>query len=275
MASLGMSGPNQAALPTSAPNGRPAARGREWPRLQDVVRRTGKALALLSCRRYRRGLVHGVAAAIEHSHLAPLDARTVVDAGANRGQFALLAAEIFPRARILAFEPLSRPVKRFRRVLGDEPRVEIHPVGLGSREERLAVNVTARDDCSSLRRVTSAQLDLAAGSRVVGSEWADVLPLTRFLDPHGIARPALLKIDVQGYEREVLDGAAPLLPHFDAVYVEVSFRELYAGQALAGELLDRLCIEGFVLHGVHNLVADALGRPVQADLDVRRPPCRR
>jgi hypothetical protein len=45
-------------------------------------------------------------------------------------------------------------------------------------------------------------------------------------------RPVLLKIDVQGFELEVLQGATDLLPHIDAVYVEASYVELYEGQAL-------------------------------------------
>lgn len=275
MVSLGVLDRPHGAPPASRSDGVPARLGRRWPGVANLARRTGKALALLAHSRYRRALRHGVAAAIEHRHLAELDARTVVDVGANHGQFTLLAAEIFPRARILAFEPLRAPVKRFRAALGDEPRVEIHRFGLGSRAQRLEVNVTARDDCSSLRGITSAQLDLSAESRVVDSEWVDVLPLPHFLEPDDIVRPALLKIDVQGYEREVLEGAAPLLRRFDVVYVEASFRELYVGQALADEVSAFVCAQGFALHGTHNLVRDGAGDAVQADLDFRRTPWRR
>lgn len=242
--------------------------------VRDGQRRVLKALALFPNRRFRRALNHGVAAAIEHRHLTSLAARTVIDVGANRGQFALLAAESFPEARILAFEPLSEAARGFARVLGGEPRIELHRVALGRREGRMPLNVTARDDCSSLLGITPAQLELAPGSQVVRTEWVEVAPLTRFLHQTEIVRPALLKIDVQGYEGEVLEGARPLLPHFDAVYVEASFRELYAGQTLVGRIFKLLQGEGFRLNQLCNLVCDHRSEPIQADFDFRRKPWR-
>jgi len=243
--------------------------------LTDAWRRAIKALALLSTPRFRRALRHGVAAAIEHRHLASLAARTVVDVGANRGQFALLAGELFPGARVIAFEPLAAARRRFRTVLRDEGRIELHSVALGRVEVKLPLNVTARDDCSSLLPVTPAQRLLTPRANVIRQEWVTVAPLTRFLHAEEIETPALLKIDVQGYEAEVLAGARPLLPCFDAVYIEASFRELYAGQALSDRIIDLLHTAGFELQQICNPLSDARGELVQADFDFRRGPCRR
>ena len=74
----------------------------------------------------------GVAAAIEHeSLLKTLDFATVVDIGANRGQFALVARRCFPAARIIAFEPLAGPAERFRTALGGDPLITLHQVAIG------------------------------------------------------------------------------------------------------------------------------------------------
>jgi hypothetical protein len=78
--------------------------------------------------------------------------------------------------------------------------------------------------------------------------------------------PALLKIDVQGYELAVLHGCASLLPRFSHVYIECSFVELYAGQALAAEVIEHLSDHGFDLRGVYNVQYDPLGCALQADL---------
>ena len=72
------------------------------------LRKCGKALRLVRTPRFRKAMWKGVAATIEHrgclSRYAP---RTVVDIGAHKGQFALLALEIFPSARVYSFEPLT------------------------------------------------------------------------------------------------------------------------------------------------------------------------
>ena len=129
------------------------------------------------------------------------------------------------------------------------------------------MHLATRTDSSSL---------LALGARqkaIYGMEESGVLrvPIKR-LDaclPTPLPRPVLLKIDVQGFELEVLKGATGMLPHIDAVYVEASYVELYEGQALHEEI-ERFLIEaGFTLDGRFNTHIHQ-GEPVQADLLFRR-----
>jgi hypothetical protein len=76
---------------------------------------------------------------------------------------------------------------------------------------------------------------------------------------------SLLKIDVQGFEGAVLRGAGELLEHLQYVYCELSFRELYAGQCLADEVIEWLRSAGFGLSAINNLTYDKSSLPVQAD----------
>ena len=85
------------------------------------------------------------------------------------------------------------------------------------------------------------------------------------LDPKDIKRPALIKLDVQGFERQALEGCRSLLLMFSNVYVECSFVELYAGQSLAHEVISFLDEFGFVLVGVYNLSYDKKGVAIQGD----------
>src|SRR6186713_954646 len=89
-----------------------------------------KLLSVLAQPDYRAAFLRGrVAAAIEHgSILKSLNFNTIVDIGANRGQFSLAARHYFPQARIIAFEPLAGPATLFRTVLGNDPRVTLHQV---------------------------------------------------------------------------------------------------------------------------------------------------
>lgn len=88
---------------------------------------------------------------------------------------------------------------------------------------------------------------------------ADALPAA------DIEAPALLKLDVQGFELQALAGCEPLLDRFAWVYVECSFVELYAGQAFADEVIAWLRERSFSLRGVFNMTYDAKGVALQAD----------
>ena len=93
--------------------------------------------------------------------------------------------------------------------------------------------------------------------------------VTRLSDalPAGvIAALALLKLDVQGFELQaLLWGCADVLARFAWVYVECSFMELYAGQALADAVIAWLRERGFVLGWVYRMDYDGEGQAVQAD----------
>jgi len=92
-------------------------------------------------------------------------------------------------------------------------------------------------------------------------------PLGDFLQPSQMGARNLLKIDVQGFELEVLKSAETLLPLFDWVYVECSYVPLYEGQALANEIISYLEACGFRLSGQYNpSYARVGGGLLQADL---------
>jgi len=235
-----------------------------------------KAVRLARVARWRAGVRQGVAATIEHGALARLDPapRTVVDIGANRGQFALFAAELFPEATIHAFEPLAGPADRFERVFRGEARVHLHRVAVGAQSGRAAIHVSARADSSSLLPITERQTAVFPGTEEVATREIAVATLADRLDAAAIAAPALLKIDVQGFERQALEGCETLLDRIDTVYIECSFVELYAGQALADEIVGWLRDRGFALAGIHNLTVGRDGEAIQADFLFRRAPAR-
>jgi FkbM family methyltransferase len=229
------------------------------------LRKLAKVLANAG---YRESLRRaGVAAAIEHEALLKtLDFTTVVDIGANRGQFALVARHCFPDARIIAFEPLAAAAGRFRNALRGDSLVTLHQVAIGPAKEEATMHVTAEDDSSSLLPITALQQSLSTGTREVATATVQVEMLSDRIKDDDLKSPALLKIDVQGYELAVLHGCATLLTGFSHVYIECSFVELYKGQALAAEVIDHLGDHGFDLRGVYNVQYDPRGCALQADL---------
>lgn len=177
---------------------------------------------------FARALLTGTAAGMEHRRLLQsLDCRHVVDIGVNRGQFSLVARYCFSDARIISFEPLPGPAGKFRRVFSEDANVMLHEVAIGPDMGEVTMHVSAADDSSSLLPINSLQDKLFPGTAEARAQQVRVAPLREFIDPEEITGPALLKIDVQGYELEVLRGCEDMLDRFAYVYVECSFMELY------------------------------------------------
>jgi FkbM family methyltransferase len=210
-----------------------------------------------------------VAASAEHANLL-MELRkdnmcSVIDIGANRGQFALAARNAFPDAKIISFEPLSEPARIFRRVFQNDPLVTLHEMALGQEIGEMVIHVSKADDSSSLLPISNLQNELFHGTGEKEVRRIRVKPLEAVLCESDILSPALLKMDVQGFEKEVLLGCETLLSLFSYVYVECSFIELYIGQSLAHEVIAFLHNHGFGLSGIYNMSYDGNGLAVQGD----------
>ena len=236
------------------------------------MRRSSKLIAILRVAPYRTALVrHWVAATVEHADaLGELKLRTVVDVGANRGQFTLFALHTFPAARIVSLEPLAAPAARFRRVFAKQQRVTLHNAALGPETGQSTMHVSGHDDSSSLLPITATQGQLFQGTGEVRTETVRTGPLSEFLDGSSIEEPALLKLDVQGYELEALRACGELLDKFTYVCVEASFIELYEGQVLADELVTWLRERGYEPILSYGAVSDEHGRTIQTDMLFKR-----
>jgi FkbM family methyltransferase len=239
--------------------------------LENRLRQGRKLLKLISSAGFRRGLRFGVAAAIEHrAVMQSIPMATLIDVGANVGQFSLLCRTERPTIWIHAFEPLSRPAEKYVRLFKDDARTVLHRCALGPEATATSMYVSGRDDSSSLLLITEEQTRFAPGTATIGTESIAVCRLDEILSEEDIIKPALLKLDVQGYELQALLGCGRLLDQIDFVYVEVSFVTLYLGQALADDVVQFLFSNGFSLAAVNNPVFDRGGRCMQADFLFRR-----
>lgn len=227
-----------------------------------------KLADILAVPAWRRALLrHRVAAGVEHAgvlrNLGPV--RTVVDIGANRGQFALAARHCFPDARIVSFEPLAGPAALYRAVFAGDERAMLIEAAAGPEPGEVSIHLSARDDSSSLLPITARQNALFPGTAEAGTASIRVVRLADEVPTADLVAPALLKLDVQGFELQALAGCEDLLDRFDWVYAECSFMELYAGQSLADEVIAWLRERGLRLAGVYHMAYDGDGRAVQAD----------
>lgn len=211
-------------------------------------------------------LRHGVAPSMDQAAmLRQLDFDLLLDAGANKGQFTLMATRVRPEARVHAYEPHPGESKTFRAIHGGNPKVVLHELALGETEGTADLIISKRTDSSSLLPAAKTLSDLFSGTEPSGDTCTvRVAPLDAFPLHWQSARRALLKIDVQGYELSVLKGAHQALKHCAYVYVESSDIVLYEGQALFDEVRAFLEGEGFVLKSrSHEDIID--GKLIQAD----------
>jgi FkbM family methyltransferase len=210
-----------------------------------MLRRATKALRLLPTPLYRKGLQRGVAAAIEHEVLLRgLDLKTVVDVGANKGQYSLLCRSLFPEARIFAFEPFDSQADRFSSVFDGDERTKLFRCAAGRIAEKKPLNIHEASDGASF---------LPLGANHVGTSTVEVARLDEALKPSDIEPDALLKLDVQGYEEAVIDGALGIIGRFRYIVCEVAFGRFLDGQVLAFEIIEQLSALGFVVTGANQV----------------------
>ena len=197
---------------------------------------------------------------------------TVLDVGANVGQYAALLRAAGYRGHILSVEPLDSAFAALSARAAKDPRWTALQNGVGEAPGTIDINISANSYSSSVLDINDAHLEAAPDSRYVGTQSIELTTVAQLVEQQGID-PArcLLKVDTQGYESQVLTGAAPILGKIAAVQLELSFVELYAGQALFDDHVTTLRGHGFELWSLDPGISDTDGRLLQCDGLFMRP----
>ena len=186
---------------------------------------------------------------------------SVLDIGANTGQFARALRRAKFDGDIVSVEPLSAAFDELREHTARDPRWTAQRAAVSDRPGTLTLNVAANSVSSSALPILDRHTVAAPASRYVTTENVVATTVDALVDEHGLVpETTLLKIDVQGYEQSVLDGAVETLPRFGAVRTELSLVPLYDGQALLPELVARLGEQGLELWFVEPGFTDPVTR---------------
>jgi FkbM family methyltransferase len=172
---------------------------------------------------------------------------TIIDVGANQGQFALATTRQYPDAKVISFEPVPEVFQKLRSNVGGKGNISIHNLALGAESGTIDFYVNNHSHASSALVISDRQkTEIPETSNTVKTQ-VRVEKLSDFLNVRQLKGPILLKLDVQGYEKNVLEGALSALPAIDFLVFEASFVHMYQGEPLFDEMHSFLKQNGFEL----------------------------
>jgi FkbM family methyltransferase len=194
--------------------------------------------------------------------LRALDIATVLDIGANVGQFAAEARELFPAANIIAFEPLADCYEQLVAAGARLGRFRAHHLAIGATAGQATMHRSDFSQSSSLRPMGALHRDAFPFTAGSAPETVEVARLDD-LDLE-LADPLLVKIDVQGFEDQVLAGGPRTVARAAVVLVETSYVPLYEGGPLFADIAASMDVMGFRYSGARGVLTDPRdGRPLQ------------
>lgn len=224
---------------------------------QELLSRFGIYLQLKPPKEIRRRL-----AALQHYGIS-----TVLDVGANTGQYAGELRRYGFEGRIISFEPLSDAFAALQAKTEGDEGWSARQLALGSQPGTGEINVAKNSWSSSLRELLPAHLQDAPDSAYIGKQAVTISTVDEQIDALGLNKERIwLKIDTQGFEREVLAGAVRSLPILQAVQLEISLTPLYADGLLLEETLAFFSERGYELFGLEpGFYSKETGRQLQVD----------
>jgi FkbM family methyltransferase len=167
---------------------------------------------------------------------------TVYDVGANVGQFGLSLRRRGYKGRIISFEPVSSEASSLRRVASQDGNWIVHQCAIGAEHGEARINVSENTQFSSLLSLSDAAPSIDPQSKIVGRERVEC----RTLDSFNVSVPCIIKIDTQGFEREVLKGASATLERTVGVLMELPIVDVYKGSWSFSEAIQTMGGLGFV-----------------------------
>lgn len=153
--------------------------------------------------------------------------RTIIDVGANVGQFTVAASKMLRPSTVHCFEPLPDCVSKLRANVRSLTDVHVHACAVGEEDGTCRMRVNCYSPSSSLLPLAEQHRSAFPGAEEVGCINVEISTLDRVFGGANLELPVLLKIDVQGYEAAVLRGAQKLLKCVSHAVIETSLKPMY------------------------------------------------
>jgi len=192
----------------------------------------------------------------------------VLDVGANSGQFAVDLRRAGFRGEIFSIEPGQEAFGNLQNRSKRDDRWQVFNFALGSTEGKLNLNISRNSGLSSsFLKMTNLHLENFPDSKFIAEELVNVTTLQLLTEELNLSpQNMLLKMDVQGFESEVLKGAGNLLSAIPVCYLEVSLSALYDGEFDLLEILNFLSDYGHEVIDLYRGVTSKTGELLQIDI---------
>jgi FkbM family methyltransferase len=192
--------------------------------------------------------------ALRHLHAKGFRPSTVLDVGAAKGYWSVVASGVWPAAEYFMVDPLPQSEPALRELCDRDPRFRYLLVAVGAEPGETQINVPPDPDSSSL--LGDPDPDPARRQTV------EIETLDRLIAAGRVAPPQLVKLDVQGFELNVLAGGAALFASAEVFIVECNLFEFMPGCPRLHEIVGHMAGRGFYPFDL----AGTLRRPFQDDL---------
>jgi FkbM family methyltransferase len=183
----------------------------------------------------------------------------IFDVGAYHGHFAVAALNVWPAAKVACFEPLRHAGEKIEKVRRDFPGITLHSTLVGATEQTGVDMHVAQTSSSLLKDAHNADFPVETFPQTT-------LDATVRKAYAGRA-PDLLKLDVQGFEMEVLKGCTASIGDIRVILTELSLLDLHENVPLLHEMVGWLAAHGFVAYDICGMTRRPLDEALwQADM---------
>lgn len=201
----------------------------------------------------------------EKNWIERLKIETIIDIGSNEGQFIIQCNDIVPGRQYFAFEPIK---SCYKQLLENTKNINVkaYNLGLSDQTGEVEINVSNNAESSSILQMEDLHIESYPESHFVKKETISLAKLDDVLAAAVIKKNILIKMDVQGYEKNVIKGGEKTLADASALLVESVFEPFYKDQWLFDDLYAYFNDKGFKFMGfTDQFNSPKTGIPLYAD----------
>lgn len=191
----------------------------------------------------------------------------IIDVGANSGQFSQVISHFYPNAKIESFEPIPELYLKNKKKFNNDKNISLYNQALGNQEGEITFNKNKFGHISSILEISSDNIHYPKKENDLDQIKVKINTLDNlYLNNDKILGVSLLKLDVQGYELEVLKGGHMILKNIDHIIIEANLEQLYKDQPSFTEINRFLNDNNFELSGMLDFNLGSKNKYIEIDL---------
>lgn len=185
----------------------------------------------------------------KYAYIRSLKINTVIDIGANTGQFAKEIRSKIPQAKIYSFEPIKECFRKLKENMLTDKNFDSFNFAIGNENTKIKINKSEYTPSSSILEMSENHKKLFPHTTKHEDEEIETKKLDDVVKNLNLEKEILIKIDVQGFEMKVIAGGEKTFKTARAIIIENSFIELYKSQPTFDDIYNRLKNYGFRYNG--------------------------